>query len=230
MVSRDTGLVLPPCYHYNKTGEWLTLHMDTEDRGPRTKAQNNIYRLNSAETHVQLRKTDQNTRRGRRQQGRAQPEPSLLQAGHRGPAALGGRGEARQSPLLLPAAARAQSRSGGTCHRRQHPGQLALLVAPHTGTVGRGAALAQTRVSQFSADSENIDKIEGGSPTGSQPSRSSTASVCSPQPARPPPALEKSPSPTQQLTGRPWSFPAALKTLSHCSRAVPATPPAASKS
>lgn len=136
MVSRDTGLVLPPCYHYNKTGEWLTLHMDTEDRGPRAKAQNNIYRLNSAETHVQLRKTNQNTRRGRRQQGRARPEPSLLQAGHGGPAALGGRGEARQSPWLLPAAARAQSRSGGTCHRRQHPGRLALLVAPHTGTGG----------------------------------------------------------------------------------------------
>lgn len=95
------------------------------------------------------------------------------------------------------------------------------------GRGGRGAALAQTRVSQFSADSENVDKIEGGSPAGSQPSRSSTDSVCSPQP---PPALEIGPCPAQQLTCRPWSFPAALKTLSHCSRAVPATPPAASKS
>lgn len=46
MVSRDTGLVLLPWHHYNKTGEQLTLHMDTENRWPQARAQNNIYRLN----------------------------------------------------------------------------------------------------------------------------------------------------------------------------------------
>lgn len=46
MVSRDTGLVLLPWHHYNKTGEWLTLHIETENRWPQARDQNNIYRLN----------------------------------------------------------------------------------------------------------------------------------------------------------------------------------------
>lgn len=111
------------------------------------------------ETHVQFKKTDQNTRRGRRQHGVAQLEPDLPWAGCWQPVAVGGRGRPGRAP----------------CFCQQMPGPLAEAgfppIAPCTGegpytTTGnseeRGAALAQIYPHQFSAGSANIDQREGG--------------------------------------------------------------------
>lgn len=72
------------------------------------------------ETHVQLKKTDQNTRRGRRQQGVAQPEPGLPWAGRQHPTALGGRGRPGRGPhfcqQLPKPPARVEGPTDGTLH------------------------------------------------------------------------------------------------------------------
>lgn len=72
------------------------------------------------ETHVQLKKTDQNTRRGRRQQGVAQPEPGSPWAGRQHPTALGGRGRPGRDPhfcqQLPKPLARVEGPTDGTLH------------------------------------------------------------------------------------------------------------------
>lgn len=112
------------------------------------------------ETHVQLKKTDQNTRRRRRQHGVGQLEPDLLWAGHWQPVPVGGRGRPGRTP----------------CFCQQMPGPLAGAEVPTDGTLHRGeflhhngergrervAALAQAHPHQFSANSENIDQRERG--------------------------------------------------------------------
>lgn len=187
------------------SGSLSTWTQRTEGPRPRPRT---IYTgsTNSAETHVQLRKTNQNTRRGGRQQGTAQQEPSPLWAGHWGPATLGG-GRGQADPLAsassclsleqeqrdppLPPAPQPACNAGGTS---PYGGGYT-----RNGDSGEGrAALAQTRVTRFSADSENTDKIEGDSPAGSLTPRSSTNFICSQQPAlaTPRPCKQLFPSPT----------------------------------
>lgn len=81
------------------------------------------------ETHVQLKKTDQNTRRGRRQQGVAQLEPDLPGTGHRQPVAVGGRGRPGRAPCF--------------CQQMLEP--LAGAEVPTDGTLHRGGSIHQDR-------------------------------------------------------------------------------------
>lgn len=162
------------------------------------------------ETHVQLKKTDQNTRRGRRQQGVAQLEPDLPGAGHWQPVAVGGRGRPGRAPCfcqqMLEPLAGAEVPTDGPC----------TWEGPYirTGNSGeRGAALAQTHLHQFSADSENIDQREGGilaAHKGGVPV--ARPDLCPQVPAQAPsppcnqpkslPPWDKSSPVTQQLSGR----------------------------
>lgn len=151
MVSRDTGLVLLPWHHYNKTAERLTLHMDTGNRWP----QNNIYRLNGRPMYSSRPKHEKG------QEAAGWHSWSQTCPGQGGDSLWlweGGGGQAG-----LPASA---SKCLGPWLEQRFP-----LMAPCTGegpytktgnTGERGAALAQTHLHQFSADSENIDQREGG--------------------------------------------------------------------
>lgn len=156
MVSRHRDN-LPPWHHYNKTGEWLTLHMDTENRWPQARAQNNIYRRPMYSSR-KLTRTRGGAGGSREQYSRSQACP-----GQGAGTPLLWEGEGGQPELLT-------SASGCLSPR---PEQRDPPMAPCTGEGGyarvgdsaeRGPALAQTHLHQFSANSENIDKIEGGSP------------------------------------------------------------------
>lgn len=126
MVPRDTGLVLPPWHHYNKTGERLTLHMDTENRGPRARAQNNIYRLNRRPMYSSRKLTRTQGGAGGSGAVGARLNPGRILA----PRGFGRDGEARQSSSLLPAAAQALTWCRGTHHWH-------LAATPERGTAGR---------------------------------------------------------------------------------------------
>lgn len=158
MVSRDTGLVLLPWHHYNKTGERLTLHMDTENRWPQARAQDNIYRLNRRPMYSSGKPT--RTRGGA---GGSREQHSWRQARP---------GQGPGTPLLWEGGGgQAELLAFASGCPSPRPEQRDPLMAPctregdyaRTGDSGeRGAALAQTLLHQFSANSENIDKIEGG--------------------------------------------------------------------
>lgn len=158
MVSRDTGLVLPPWHHYNKTGEQLTLHMDTENRWPQARAQNNIYRLNRRPMYSSRKPT--RTREGA--EGSREWHNWSQTCLGQGTGSLwlweGGGGQAG-----LPA-------SASKCLSPWLEQRFTQMVpctreGPYTRTGNsgeRGVALPQTHLHQFSADSENIDQREGG--------------------------------------------------------------------
>ena len=92
----------------------------------------------------------------------------------------------------------------------------------------RGAALAQTRLHQFSANSENTDKIEGGGPAAykggipaARPGRCPHVPALSPsaphsQP-KPLPLLGTSPLPDPRALTLPAVLPTCLETPSCCS-------------
>lgn len=160
MVSRGTGLVLPPWHHYNKTGERLTLHVDTENRWPWARAQNNIYRLNRRPMYSSRKPTRTRGGAGGSREWHSQSQAQPWQGAGTLPLWEGGEGQAE---LLV---------SASSCPSPQWE-QRDPPMAPCRGEGSyarmgdsgeRGAALAQTRLHQFSATSENIDKIEGGGP------------------------------------------------------------------
>lgn len=202
MVSRDTGLVLLPWHHYNKTGEWLTLHMDTENRWPRARAQNNIYRLN--------RRPMYSSRKPTRTQGGAGGSRECRSQSQAHP------GQGASTPLLWEGVGgQAEVLTSASSCPSPWPEWRDPLMAPCTekgyyarmqDSGDRGAAQAQTCLHQFSTDSENIDKIEGGSPAAFEggipvarlglcphiPAPASSAPQSQPKPL---PLLRKSPPP-----------------------------------
>lgn len=154
------------------------------------------------------------------------------------PHCFGREGQARQSSSLLPVADRALGQSRGT-----HQWHLVLGGRGYsrTGDSGeRGTVLVQTRLHQFSADSENIDKIEGGSLAayeGGVPMVRQSLCPHVPVPApsapcsppKPLPPLGTSPPPDPTAPRLPVVLPHWLEDIGSSRATLPVVPPAASR-